>query len=330
VAQQVGPLLLDEAIAEFLTTLRAGKPSPHTIRGYASDLAGIRALLDPDPATLTIEDLSVSRLRAGFAAFADTHARASVLRAWAVWNRFFAHLLAAGVITGNPMGGVPKPKAASGAPSAFTDTDLGTLISTLRTGGIPARRPWPTRDYAIITTLALTGLRRAELLDLAVDDVEGSPGERQLAVRHGKGDKYRAIPIQPVLEHLIETYLQERWVRFPIKGRPSATDPWSAPARTALWVGDQGRAMTTSQLGHLVQRAYRAAGINSRRPAGALVHALRHTFATTLLEHGTTAAELQDLLGHASLATTSRYLKTRPEHLRSAIAANPVYGQIEN
>ena len=248
----------------------------------------------------------------------------------AVWNRFFAHLLAAGVIAGNPMGAVPKPKAARGAPSAFTDTDLGALISTLQAGNVPARRPWPTRDYAVITTLALTGLRRAELLALAVDDVEGSPDERQLAVRHGKGDKYRAIPIQPALEHLIEAYLSERWVRYPIKGRPSPTDPWSAPARTPLWVGDQGRAMTTSQLGHLVQRAYRAAGINSRRPPGALVHALRHTFATTLLEHGTTAAELQDLLGHASLATTSRYLKTRPEHLRGAIAANPVYGQIES
>jgi len=77
-----GSLLLDAAIAEFLTALRAGKPSPHTIRGYASDLAVVRGLLAEDPATLTIEDLGVARLRAGFAAFADTHARASVLRAW--------------------------------------------------------------------------------------------------------------------------------------------------------------------------------------------------------------------------------------------------------
>jgi len=190
----------------------------------------------------------------------------------AVWIQLFAHLLAGGVITGNPMGAVPKPKAARGAPAAFTDTDLSALIATLKDGDIPARRPWTARDYALVTTLALTGLRRAELLALAVDDVEGSPRERQLAVRHGKGDNYRAIPIQPALEHLIEHYLRERWGPVPDQRRPSPTNPWSAPARTPLWVGDQGRAMTTSQLGHLVQRAYRAAGINSRRPPGALVH----------------------------------------------------------
>ena len=207
--------MLDAAIAEFLTALRAGKPSPHTIRGYASDLAVVRGLLAEDPATLTIEDLGVARLRAGFAAFADTHARASVPRAWAVWIQLFAHLLAGGVITGNPMGAVPKPKAARGAPAAFTDTDLSALIATLKDGDIPARRPWTARDYALVTTLALTGLRRAELLALAVDDVEGSPRERQLAVRHGKGYNYRAIPIQPALEHLIEHYLRERWGPVP-------------------------------------------------------------------------------------------------------------------
>ncbi len=148
------------------------------------------------------------------------------------------------MITGNPMGVLPKPKAARGAPSAFTDTDLGALITTLQTGAIPARRAWPTRGFAIITTLALTGLRHAELLALAVDDVEGSPGERQLSVRHSKGDKHRSVPIPPALEHLIETYLQERWSRSrsartahssprPVAGLGPGTRPrWDAACRT--------------------------------------------------------------------------------------------------
>ena len=86
--------------------------------------------------------------------------------------------------------------------------------------------------------------------------------------------------------------------------------------------------MTSDQLAHLVERAYRAAGINTRRPEGALVHALRHTFATSLIEHGASLVEVQQLLGHASLATTQIYLATRPDQLRGAVAANPLNTQL--
>lgn len=86
--------------------------------------------------------------------------------------------------------------------------------------------------------------------------------------------------------------------------------------------------MSSPQLTRIVQRAYRAAGINSHRPTGALVHALRHTFATTLIENGATAIEVMGLLGHASLSTTQRYLATRPDQLRAAVAANPLHARI--
>ncbi|MGB7980342.1 MAG: FAD-dependent oxidoreductase, partial [Candidatus Nanopelagicales bacterium] len=101
--------------------------------------------------------------------------------------------------------------------------------------------------------------------------------------------------------------LADRWTRFPTPGRAAPTDPWSAPPQTALWAGDKGTALTSAQLTRIVTRAYRAAGINSHRPEGALVHALRHTFATTLIENGATAIEVMGLLGHASLSTTQRY-----------------------
>ncbi|MBK6763410.1 MAG: site-specific integrase [Micrococcales bacterium] len=208
---------------------------------------------------------------------------------------------------------------------------MNWLLQVLKDGKVPARRPWPIRDYAIITTLAVTGLRASELLELSVGDVEGLPGQRQIAVRHGKGDKYRAIPIDPRLETVLTAYLTDRWPRFVL---PAVTilptdDPWvQSPPNTPLWADGHGEPLTVGQLEYFVRKAYSTAGINSHRPPGALIHALRHTFATRLVENGVSAVEVMGLLGHASLQTTQRYIATRPDHLRSAVAANPAYGQL--
>lgn len=322
------PLTLDEASAEFLVGVRAGKPSPHTVAAYEADLRLVRMHLATDPSSLTLADLTSPRLRAAFATYADTHAKTSVARAWSTWNRFCVTLCVDGHLPANPMAAVPRPRRPRSAPQAFSDSDIRDLVDTLAAEAVPARYPWPARDYAIITTLAVSGLRRAELLALTIDDIEGTPGARQIAVRHGKGDKYRAVPAGIELENVIKVYLAQRWTRFPTKGRAHPDDPWSAPPRAPLWVSDKGQPMNANQLAHLVKRAYRAAGINSRRPPGALVHALRHTFATSLIENGASVVEVQQLLGHASLATTQAYLTTRPEHLRSAVAGNPVYSQL--
>jgi integrase/recombinase XerD len=324
-----GATALPVAIAGFLDHVRAGKPSGHTLTAYAADLRLVSLLLAEDPAELTVADLTVSRLSGGFAAYADTHAAASVARAWSTWNRLCARLTLLGALGGNPMDGVARAKVPRPGPHAFTDADMTRLLDTVRSGAVPARYPWPDRDLAILGTLAVTGLRRSELLALTLDDLEGQPGARVLAVRHGKGAKFRAIPIGSGLEDLLGAYLAQRWARFPTGGRPRPADPFSAPARCPMWVGDKGTPMSSHQLAHLVERAYRAAGINTRRPEGSLVHALRHTFATSLIEHGASLVEVQQLLGHASLATTQIYLATRPDQLRTAVAANPINTQLQ-
>ncbi|MGB8021536.1 MAG: site-specific integrase [Candidatus Nanopelagicales bacterium] len=139
---------LDTAIAGFLTTLRAGKPSPHTITAYAVDLHLVRERLAEDPGQLVVADLTAARLRAGFASYADGHAKSSVRRAWSTWNRLCDHLVVEGQLAGNPMAAVPKPKAARSAPQAFTDADMAALLGVLVAGRVPARYPWPIRDYA--------------------------------------------------------------------------------------------------------------------------------------------------------------------------------------
>ena len=231
---------LPVAITGFLDHVRAGKPSRHTLTAYAADLRLVSVLLAEDPDTLSVADLTVARLSGGFAAYADTHAAASTARAWSTWNRLCARLTQLGALAGNPMDGVPRAKVPRPGPHAFTDTDMTTLLDTVRDGRVPARYPWPDRDLAVLGTLAVTGLRRSELLALTIDDLEGPPAARVLAVRHGKGAKFRAIPIGPPLEHLLAAYLDQRWARFPTPGGPGPVTR-SAP-RPAARCGSATRA----------------------------------------------------------------------------------------
>lgn len=327
------PIPLTAATAGFLDSQRSAKYSAHTIKARKADLAVISGHLSVVTATpvdkLTARQLSVRSLTAAFGDFADSHEKNSVSRAWSTWNRFCDHLVVTGAVAGNPMAAVSHPKQAKSMPSALAEDSVTHLLRVIRDGQVAARKPWPRRDYAVITTLAVTGIRASEFLDLTIGQIEGEPGQRQLMVRKGKGDKDRAIPIQPQLEIVLSDYLNDRWTHFPPKRKyryAKNDDPWTqTPPATPLWANDVGGPLTIGQLEHIVRRAYKAAGINSQREKGALIHALRHTFATRLVENGASLVEVMELLGHSSLQTTQRYLKTRPDHLRSAIAANPAY-----
>jgi site-specific recombinase XerC len=184
---------LAQAVAEYLTHRQAAKPSPHTLAAYRSDLAAVQALLAQHvkaPADrLSTADLTVANMRAVFAAYAGDHAKASIARAISTTSGLCDFLVEEDTLAGNPMAGVARPKVTRAAPKALSAEAVDQLIDVLQTGQIPARRPWPQRDYAVIATLAVTGLRAAELRELNIGDLEGSPTERHLAVRHGKGDK---------------------------------------------------------------------------------------------------------------------------------------------
>ena len=213
------------------------------------------------------------------------------------------------------MAAVDKPRVPKSRPKAIVgDDSVDRLIRAASQGRQGARDPWPERDFAVVVTLLTCGLRLSELLDLTITSLDGPAGDRVIGVR-GKGNKERTVPLEPEVEEILVAYIESRLRRFP--GRIHSDD--------ALFVGNDGKPMKRGGLQYLIDQLYREAGIRTKVPAGALVHALRHTFATSLARNGASGTELQRLLGHESLATTQRYVDATAREVRAAARSNDAY-----
>jgi len=153
---------------------------------------------------------------------------------------------------------------------------------------------------------------------------------RQLV--RGKGGKDRRVPIESALVELLERYLDGRATRFPatVKRRSSPGGGLAAwPSAAPLFVGADGDRITRGTLQYRVLRAFRRAGIDSDRARGALVHGLRHTFATELANADVSVYTLMKLLGHESMVTSQRYVTAAGTETRTAAAQNKLYGLLE-
>ena len=307
-----------EAIDEFFLARMPRKHSKHTLDAYRRDfnsiLTQLELLTDSTRADLTIEQLDVRTLRRGFAGISHQSA-ATISRTWSTWNQLFTFLVAEQVIPGNPMAAIDKPRVPKGRPKSISgDDSVERLILAASKGRQGARDPWPERDFAVVITLLTGGLRLSELLDLTMQSIDGPKGDRVIGVR-GKGNKERTVPLEPEVETIIADYLESRLRRFPTRINPS----------DALFVNNKGAPMKRGALQYLIDQLYREAGIRTKVPAGALVHALRHTFATSLARNGASGTELQRLLGHESLATTQRYVDATAREVRAAARSNEAY-----
>jgi integrase/recombinase XerD len=249
------------------------KGSPHTEAAYRGDLATISAELAADlgidTGELRLAQVTAKSLRGAFATYWDSHAAASIARAWATWNQFFSFLVADEVVVGNPMAAA-KPKVPARAPKALQGEGTPErLLQGVAAGERHARDPWPERDLAFIATALLTGLRLSELLSRDLGSIDGREGDRRLKVT-GKGLKVRYVAIEPPLEIVINNYLATRKAR-PKKGKLTPSGP--------LFVDSHGERLRRGGAQYLVRHSYCSAGVGGRVPKGALVHALRHTMA---------------------------------------------------
>jgi site-specific recombinase XerD len=231
------------------------------------------------------------------------------------------------------MPGVGKPKAPRRLPKAFAEDDAARIVQVLTDSSVRRRDPWPELDAAVVLTTLVTGVRAAELLAVNVGDVTRASGNERIKVL-GKGEAERSIPVEPALLDVLGAYLDSRRQRFPESARQRGVttpeDPWAWWRKSApLFVDRTGERMQIGALQYLVELVYRDAGVNASRARGALVHALRHTAATRLVERGATAVELMDFLGHRSLSTSQGYLSATAASVRAAAARSPVYGLLQ-
>jgi site-specific recombinase XerD len=216
--------------------------------------------------------------------------RASVSRKAAAVRTFYAWALGRGVVESNPAALLTRPSARSRLPSVLKAPEAERLATAPA-----AEDPRGKRDRAILELLYGCGLRVAELCGLDVEDVD--PEGQRVRVM-GKGGKERVVPLGDFAALAVRTYLdagREAFVPDP---------PPEGRARTEPLFFNRRRKRLSSRDARAVVERYVRRALAGRRVSP---HTLRHSFATHLLEGGADIRAVQELLGHASLATTQRY-----------------------
>jgi site-specific recombinase XerD len=316
---------------EFLADCAIRKPSPHTAKAYRQDFEAIASLIAGTAEgvlSLRTTELDRDNLRAAFAVYAETHASASIRRCWSTWNTLCTFLYTADLLNANPMPHIGRPKVPKSLPKSYPTDTVTELVAAIDTDHGSARRSdWPERDRAIVFTSLLAGLRADELINANIGDVRRTDDGGVLHVR-GKGNKDRRIPFGGELLDVLEQYLQTRTARFPQARRrsPDADTLSSFSPKAALFLGADGERITRGTLQYRILRAFKKAGINGERSSGALVHGLRHTFATELANANVSVYTLMKLLGHESMVTSQRYVDGAGIDTRAAAEQNPLYG----
>jgi integrase/recombinase XerC len=332
-AAEVDPI--PEWFSQFLNDRQTRKPSAHTIKAYRQDFIAIATLITGDPSRLAVTDITKDTMRTAFAGYARDHEATSIRRCWSTWNVLCTFLYTSEVLAANPMQLVGRPKLAKPLPKALPRTAVEALLETVAHDHASQRQiDWAERDLAIILTALLAGLRAEELRQADVGDIRTTDDGSAVIHVKGKGGKDRSVPIEAELLSVIETYLDSRAIRFPGDTKRKADVAGSAlsrwPARSPLFVGRDGERITRGTLQSRIKRAFKRAGPDAQPVPGALVHGLRHTYATELASSDVSVYTLMKLLGHESMTTSQRYVTAAGTETRSAAALNPLYATISH
>jgi integrase/recombinase XerC len=294
-------------VDRYCTFLRIEKNvSEHTLRNYLSDLWQFFAFLEKppgqsEPRPVIVEAIDHHRLQAFLSLLHREHKKSSIGRKLSAIKNFFRFLLREGLLTYDPTLHVGSPKQDHPLPTYLTVDDMFRLLETP-----PSDTPAGLRDRAILEVLYSCGLRVSELVGLSWEDID--PTLEVVRVR-GKGNKERIVPIgRKALDALAQYRIQIPFLVTPKKHRTvTVTSSSAAP----VFLNSRGGQLTTRSVARLVGGYARACGIALQTSP----HALRHSFATHLLDAGADLRAIQELLGHTSLSTTQKYTHVNLDRL---------------
>ena len=296
-----------EAFLEMLAAERGA--ARLTLAAYRNDLLDLAVFLAIRGTAL--EDAGPEALHAYLSAMTTRRlAPRTLARRLSAVRQFFRFLLSDGARADDPTSGLDSPRLGRPLPKILAEDEVARLIATAA--------DWPGEEGArlrcILELLYATGLRISELVTLAVAAAQRDP--RVLLVR-GKGGKERVVPLSAPARQALAEYLECRG-RFLPQTRQAAARAgrWLFPSR-----GGEGH-LTRQRCGQLLKELAVAAGLD---PARLSPHVLRHAFASHLLDHGADLRSVQQMLGHADIATTQIYTHVQGERLRRLVeTAHPL------
>ena len=287
---------MDDAVDAYLEHLRTVRQaSAHTLAGYANDLRQIRRFLSERADVTDWGQVTPHHLRRFLVALSEnSYSRASLARKLSSLRSFFRYLRSRGGLEQDPTVGLITPRIGRRLPVFLYLEEMERLLAAPA-----ADTPVGLRDRALLETLYATGMRVSELVSLDVDQVTDTDEIRVV----GKGRKERLVFLGNAAQAALQEYLR--------RGRAA----WAAHGgreEPALFLNRQGARLTDRSVRRLVHKYALAACARH----GLSPHSLRHSFASHLLEAGADLRTIQELLGHASLATTQIYTHVSPGQLQ--------------
>lgn len=294
----------DDAVAGFLTFLEKERDvSPNTVRAYRRDLEGLQAFLQGHLGVEAVAWEQVDRLamRAWLAHLARRGlSKRSSARMLSAARSFFRFLHRADVVEANPARAVGSPKLERHLPGHLDRGQVETMLTAAATRAQEGRFT-DVRDLAILELFYTAGLRHAELRGIDRRDLDLLGGVVKV---RGKGRKERIVPVGAPAQRALREYERARDALLSRVG--------TAGDRTAWFLSSRGKRISARALHDAV--VARLSEVDEG--AGLSAHALRHTFATHLLDGGADLRAVQELLGHASITTTQIYTHTSVERLQ--------------
>ena len=326
----------DEALERYLASLAARDASPHTRRAYATALGAYLGWLGA--AGLDWRTPERPALRRYLGELTEGHARTTVAQRLAAIRSLYRWARRAGIVSADPWAALATPRRPRRLPAVLATEEVERLLDAVgedagvavgedgvetapgsparpAAAGAPLRRALSLRDVALVETAYAAGLRISELAGARLGSLDLARGEIRVA---GKGRKERVGLLGRPARSALGAYL--------VDGRPLLVARAGGVSRPpdALFINHRGAPLGVRGIRYRLHRAALRAGL----PDDATPHTLRHSFATHLLDGGADLRVVQELLGHADLATTQVYTHVAPGRLRSVYRrAHPRAGE---